>query len=129
MPEAGRCPCGSGDDYVTCCGPLHSGAEAAPTALALMRSRFTAFALGDADYLLKTWHHETRPKRLTLDDEIAWRRLQIVDTVAGGPDDSEGVVEFRAQYEHDGARQILHERSRFGRVQGRWVYVDGDIGS
>lgn len=93
-----------------------------------MRSRYSAFALGDADYLIASWHHGTRPDRLDLDDDVRWRRLQIVDTVAGGADDADGVVEFRAQYERDGRRHLLHERSRFVRVRGRWVYVDGDVG-
>ena len=91
-----------------------------------MRSRFTAFALGDADYLLATWHPETRPGRLHLDDDITWRRLQIVDTVAGGEGDADGVVEFRAQYVRDGRRHLMHERSRFIRSRGNWIYVDGD---
>ena len=111
--------------YAECCGPLHDG-QPADTALALMRSRFSAFAVGDADYLMASWHHETRPRRLTLEDSVSWRRLQIVDTDAGGEDDTTGVVEFRAQYERGGSRHILHERSRFARVSGRWVYVDGE---
>ncbi|ART71487.1 hypothetical protein BTO20_25680 [Mycobacterium dioxanotrophicus] len=120
------CPCGSGEEYGHCCGALHRGERTAATALALMRSRFSAFALGDADYLIATWHPETRPKRLDLDDGIVWRRLQIVDTDAGGTDDETGVVEFRAQYEHDGKRHILHERSRFDRDRrGAWRYIDG----
>lgn len=92
-----------------------------------MRSRFSAFALGHADYLLATWHRDTRPRRLELDDDIVWRRLQIVDTDAGGRDDDNGVVEFRAQYELRGTRGLLHERSRFLRSGGRWLYVDGDV--
>ncbi|MEE6168984.1 MULTISPECIES: YchJ family protein [unclassified Mycolicibacterium] len=120
------CPCGSGEEYGPCCGALHHGERTAATALALMRSRFSAFALKDADYLMATWHPETRPKRLELDDGIVWRRLQIVDTEAGGTDDETGVVEFRAQYEHDGKRHILHERSRFDRDRsGAWRYIDG----
>ena len=120
------CPCGSGEEYGHCCGALHRGERTAATALALMRSRFSAFALGDADYLIATWHPETRPKRLDLDDGIVWRRLQIVDTDAGCTDDETGVVEFRARYEHDGKRHILHERSRFDRDRrGAWRYIDG----
>lgn len=120
------CPCGSGEKYGRCCGALHRGERTAATALALMRSRFSAFALADADYLMATWHPKTRPKRLDLDDGIVWRRLQIVDTDAGGTDDDTGVVEFRAQYEHDGKRHILHERSRFDRDPGgAWRYIDG----
>lgn len=127
MPSERRCPCGSGSQYIACCGPLHDGRGTAETALALMRSRFSAFALGHADYLLTTWHRDTRPRRLELDDDIVWRRLQIVDTDAGGRDDDNGVVEFRAQYERHGKRGLLRERSRFTRSGGRWVYVDGDV--
>ncbi|MGV9797270.1 YchJ family protein [Mycobacterium sp. NPDC003449] len=128
MPSEQRCPCGSGEAYGSCCGPLHGGARIAPTALTLMRSRFSAFALGLGDYLLASWHPSTRPRRLTLDDTIVWRRLQIVDTEAGGPHDETGVVEFRAVYQRDGDRLILHERSRFVRDgDAVWHYLDGDV--
>src|SRR6478752_2346968 len=120
------CPCGSGRGYEVCCGPLHAGLPAS-TAEALMRSRFSAFALGLAEYLLASWHPSTRPASLELDDGTVWRRLQIVDTVAGGPDDAEGVVEFRASYRDTDGAGVLHERSRFTRVDGRWAYVDGDV--
>ena len=126
MPTAELCPCGSRDAYIACCGPLHTGERPAVTALALMRSRFSAFALGRSDYLLQTWHPRTRPKGLDLDDAITWRRLQIVDTVNGTADDTDGIVEFRAQYERDGSRHILHERSRFSRSGGKWRYVEAD---
>ena len=121
-----RCPCGSGNDYVHCCEPLHHGVPAT-TAEALMRSRFSAFALGDTDYLLTSWHPDTRPTRLDHDGATVWRRLQIVDTDAGGPEDDEGVVEFRATYVRDGQHGVLHERSRFDRFGGRWVYTDGEF--
>ncbi|MUL80980.1 MULTISPECIES: YchJ family metal-binding protein [unclassified Mycolicibacterium] len=127
MSSDNDCPCGTGLAYAECCGPLHSGARPAPTAVALMRSRFSAFAVGDIGYLLTSWHPDTRPADLTLEAAITWRRLQIVDTDAGGEDDTAGVVEFRAQYVHGGGRHILHERSRFERVEGQWRYLDGDI--
>lgn len=93
-----------------------------------MRSRYSAFALGLAPYLLRTWHPSTRPAELDLDDGMTWRALQIVDVVRGGADDAEGVVEFRASFrDPSGAAGRLHERSRFARVDGRWAYVDGDI--
>lgn len=98
-----------------------------PTAESLMRSRFEAFARGDVAHLLASWHPSTRPAQLDLDDDVQWRRLQIVDTVAGGPDDTEGVVEFRASYRTRDGAGVLHERSRFTRVDGRWVYVDGEL--
>ena len=95
------------------------------TAEELMRSRFDAFARGDAEHLRASWHPSTRPAQLDLDDDVEWRRLQIVDTVAGGPDDAEGVVEFRASYRGPEGAGLLHERSRFVRHEGRWVYLDG----
>jgi SEC-C motif-containing protein len=97
------------------------------TAEALMRSRFDAFARRDVDYLLASWHPSTRPASLELDDDIEWRRLQIVDSVAGGEHDAEGVVEFRASYRGPQGAGLLHERSRFVRHDGLWVYLDGDL--
>jgi SEC-C motif-containing protein len=90
-----------------------------------MRSRFSAFALGLPEYLLASWHPSTRPASLELDADVVWRRLQVVDTVAGGPDDPEGIVEFRASYRDAAGGGLLHERSRFVRVDGRWAYLDG----
>jgi SEC-C motif domain protein len=119
-----RCPCGHPLPYDDCCGPVHGGA-AAPTAEALMRSRYSAFATGDAEYLLHSWHPDTRPRALSLDPAQTWLRLEVLSTTDGGPLHREGMVEFRAHYRHSSHTGVLHERSRFGRVDGRWVYVDG----
>ncbi|WP_433798427.1 YchJ family protein [Actinomycetospora sp. CA-084318] len=117
-----RCPCGSSETFDACCGRyLGPDGSAPPTAEALMRSRYTAFVRHDVDHLLRTWHPDTRPATLELDPDTRWRGLEIVDRVAGGLFDTEGVVEFRAHH-RDG---VQHERSRFGRVDGRWVYRDG----
>lgn len=97
------------------------------TAEDLMRSRFAAFRDGDAAWLLASWHPSTRPANLELDEDVRWRGLQIVDTVAGTAADATGIVEFRATYIADGAHGVLHERSRFVREDGRWFYVDGDF--
>jgi SEC-C motif-containing protein len=126
------CPCLSGETYGDCCGRFHRGEATAPTAERLMRSRYSAFVVGDAAYLLATWHPHTRPRELELDPSMRWRRLDIVDTARGGMLDDEGVVEFRAFYRSEGVdasagRGVLHERSRFARVAGRWLYVDGDV--
>lgn len=122
-----RCPCGSGDSYGSCCEPLHSGAAPAASATALMRSRFTAFAVGDGPYLIETWHPSTRPDDLELDDRLRWTRLDIVEAVDGGPFDATGIVEFRAHYRGADTRGVLHERSQFVRDGGRWLYVSGDV--
>ncbi|WP_395243353.1 YchJ family protein [Agromyces sp. MMS24-K17] len=122
-----RCPCGSGDAFGACCGPLLDGA-AAPTAVQLMRSRYTAFAVGDAAYLLATWHPSTRPDDLDLDPGLEWRSLHVLAAERGGPFDADGTVEFVAAWrDADGVRGRLHEVSRFVRVDRRWAYVDGDV--
>ena len=93
-----------------------------------MRSRFTAFVRGDPAYLLATWHPSTRPRTLELDPDRRWVRLDIVDTLDGGPFAATGEVEFRAHYRDGSARGAQHERSRFVRLGGRWTYVDGVAG-
>ena len=125
MTQTERCPCGSGRTYDACCRPFHDGTAAAPTAEALMRSRFSAFALARPDYLRDTWHASTRPAAVTLDPRIRWTRLDIVDTVAGGPTDLTGVVEFRAHYRAGKQRGVQRERSTFVRLDGRWFYLSG----
>lgn len=125
--DAARCPCSSGDVFGGCCAPLLDGAVA-PTAERLMRSRYTAFALRDAEYLRATWHPSTRPAELDVDDDLRWRRLVIVDRVAGGPFDREGVVEFEAFWRQGDERGSLRERSRFVREDRRWLYLDGHVG-
>lgn len=89
-----------------------------------MRSRYSAYSVGNVDYLLGSWHPSTRPAALELDPDMVWRRLDIVDTVAGGPFDDTGIVEFAAHYRIDGERGVQRERSSFTREGGRWYYVD-----
>jgi SEC-C motif-containing protein len=116
------CPCGLGDPYDACCGRLHAGAPAR-TAESLMRSRYTAFAVGDAGYLLRTWHPSARPKSLTLDPATRWTRLAVLETEDGGLFDATGTVRFRAVYVRDGQRGVLAETSRFVRQDGLWTYL------
>jgi SEC-C motif-containing protein len=122
-----RCPCLSGLAYAECCGPLHRGERTAPTAEALMRSRYSAFAVGDAAYLVTTWHRSTRPADVDLDPDVRWRRLDVLATSAGGPFDTTGTVEFRATYRDADGPGALHEVSRFVREDGGWSYVDGSV--
>lgn len=125
-----RCPCHSGDPFGACCGRYLAGAGGAPapTAQALMRSRYTAFALGDVAHLLDTWHPSTRPGSLDLEPDRRWLHLSVESCSGGGPFDSDGTVCFAAVYRAPGGRGELHERSRFVRENGRWYYVDGDVG-
>jgi SEC-C motif-containing protein len=120
------CPCGSGERFDGCCAPLLGGAPA-PTAERLMRSRYTAFVVGDARYLGDTWHPGTRPGALDLDPRQRWTALEVLDVEDGGPDDVRGVVEFRARWRLGSGSGELHERSRFRRQGARWWYVDGIV--
>lgn len=122
-----QCPCRRGEVFESCCGPVLAGARPAATAEALMRSRFTAFAVGDVEYLQRSWHPRTRPRQLELDPGQRWLFLEIVRTEHGGPFDTTGTVEFIAHYRANGSRGSLHEVSRFARVDGAWVYLDGVI--
>ncbi|TKK83741.1 hypothetical protein FDA94_32680 [Herbidospora galbida] len=122
MVETG-CPCGSGKGYRECCGRFHAGAAAAPTAEALMRSRFSAYAKGDTAYLLTTWHSTTRPPRLDLDRKTRWTTLEILETTGGSAIHTEGTVRFRAHYAERGRAGVLEEHSSFSRENGLWVYV------
>ncbi len=88
-----------------------------------MRSRFSAFAVPDAAYLLESWHPSTRPRSIDLPAGLRWERLEILSTSGGTPFHTEGTVEFRAR--HSGGE--LHEVSRFVRHEGAWVYLDGDV--
>ena len=126
MDDSARCPCLSGETYGACCGPLHAHAVPAPTAERLMRSRYSAFAVGDAAWLLETWHPSTRPAELELDPDVRWFRLDVLRTEGGGPLDDRGTVEFAAHHRVDGRAEVQREVSRFVRDRARrWLYVDG----
>ncbi|MBB2990134.1 SEC-C motif-containing protein [Mycolicibacterium iranicum] len=116
------CPCGSGTAFGACCLPLHLGERHAASAEQLMRSRYSAYVVGDSAYVWRTWHPRTRPAEVN-DLEVTWRRLEILDRVAGQAGDDVGEVEFRAHHRVG----VLHERSRFEMRAGRWFYVDGDL--
>ena len=128
MADAGRpCLCSSGRSFATCCGPYLQADKLPQTAEQLMRSRYSAFVVGDSDYLRQTWHETTRPEQLQVEQGVHWLGLQILACQAGGPEDVEGWVEFMAQFKVHGRLQCLHERSRFRRKEGRWYYLDGQI--
>ena len=125
------CPCGSGETYAKCCGPFHSTVSDgsadgphAPTPEALMRSRYSAYALGLIDYLLATWHPSTAPGELEL-SPVKWLGLEVLHAQSAG---DAGVVEFVARLrDGSGRAQRMHETSRFVREGGRWFYIDGNM--
>ena len=122
------CPCGSGDTIAACCGPIVDGVTRAPTAEALMRSRFTAFALGQHEYIRRTHASEMRTDTdVSSDGGVEWTHLDVLEWAEGGIKDETGTVTFVAHYRHDGVPGIHRERSRFRRNNGNWVYVDGDV--
>lgn len=110
------CPCG-GAAYDACCGPLLRRERQAETPEQLMRSRYTAHALGDPEHLWRTWHPRTRPAQVDLDPGTTWRGLEVLR--AGDEE-----VEFVAAYDDAQGGGRLHERSRFARRAGRWFYVE-----
>jgi SEC-C motif-containing protein len=119
-PLRAECPCGSATPYDACCGRLHRGEAQAATPEELMRSRYSAFVMGEVDHLFRTWHPRTRPDDVSVDLRVTWTGLEVLRS---GEDGDHGVVEFRAH--HDGG--VMHEVSRFERRAGRWFYVDGDV--
>ncbi len=124
-----NCPCGSGVVDVACCAIFHDGVPA-PTALALMRSRYTAFVRGAIDYLIDTHDASTRAgvDRASIAQwsrDTEWKGLEIVTTERGGEDDDDGIVEFIARGVTNGKPFAQRERSRFRRTDGLWYYVDG----
>ncbi len=125
------CVCGSGREFEACCGPLLAG-EPAPTAEALMRSRYTAFVMGNLDHIDRSHAPEVRDQfdRLQAErivDEAQWLGLSVRRVVEGGPDDQTGQVEFVARYKQRGQLYDQHELATFRREEGVWLYQSGQL--
>ena len=131
MAAQQSCPCASGLAFMACCGRYINQSESAPTAEALMRSRYTAYVRCDETYLVQTWHASTRPTQLELDDvsagDMHWLSLGIVSVKSGQVEDKKGRVEFVAHYRLNSRLEMLHETSRFLKEDGQWYYLDGEI--
>lgn len=117
------CPCGSGDLYSNCCLPYHKNVILPPTPEALMRSRYTAYALHLVDYLIETTYPTKRKLYNKVDignwaKKNNWLRLEICET-------KDDVVTFKAYYEHALQLQIHHERSVFKKDGNKWFYFSG----
>ncbi len=127
-----QCPCGSGLEFADCCDPFIKGDRYPETAEKLMRSRYSAYATVNMEYLHDSLHpdhradHDVNAARKWATDSD-WLGLEILATDKGGENDKTGTVEFRANYREKGIIRQLHEISRFERVEGHWTYVDGDL--
>ena len=126
------CPCGSGRPYEECCETYIEGRETAPTAEALMRSRYAAHTLGKYDYLNETVHPSIRDEADHEDmkkwsEAVEWEGLEIFSTKDGAETDETGEVSFEARYSVNGMPQSLREDAFFRREDGRWYYVDGNV--
>ena len=122
------CPCGSDMPYAQCCEPYHQTSKKAWSAEVLMRSRYSAYVMGNEKYLLESWHQSTRPASLELKSEsdTKWIGLKLLQTQKGLVSDSEGTVEFVARYKINGKAHKLHEVSRFVKEADCWYYVSGE---
>lgn len=123
------CPCGSGNTYNTCCEIAHLNIKKVKTAEALMRSRYSAFVMANADYLMASHHVSTRPIKekkaiAKWAASIDWIKLNIINTAKGLEADTEGFVEFKAIFQEDGELQMIHEHSRFVKENECWFYID-----
>jgi SEC-C motif-containing protein len=132
LPASAACPCTSGRSFGDCCAPFLAGTAHPATAEALMRSRYTAYAVNQIDYISATDHPSRqgefdRESATTWATKSQWTGLEIKELVGGGAGDEQGIVEFIAKFSLGGKAQQHRERSTFSRVDGRWYYVDGGI--
>jgi len=131
MNERDLCPCGSLKPYEICCEPYHKKGNA-PTAVALMRSRYSAFVFSLVDYLYETTHPNNRAKHLKEEiaftcKGLAWMGLEVLETWQGEEKDTVGKITFRASFIQNGAQGVHEEQSRFKRYGKAWMYVDGEV--
>jgi len=116
--------------YDLCCGALHAGKRKAQSAEELMRSRYSAFATANVDYILRTYAPENRPNSERAEiknwaSSVKWLGLQVVSTQKGQPGDAEGRVKFKALFSEAGQIREMQEDSYFRFEKGEWFYVDG----
>lgn len=126
------CPCGSSESYSQCCEPVITGKRPAGTAEQLMRSRYSAYAKAEVDYIYETTHPDHRKgydhkgtKEWAENSE--WESLEIVEVKKGDTGDDTGEVEFIATYREKGVRKVHHELAQFKKEEGAWLFTDGNM--
>jgi SEC-C motif-containing protein len=127
-----NCPCGSGIDYNECCKPLIHDDKPAPTAEALLRSRYTAYTEADVDYIINTTHPDYRAQidpNSTRDwaENSQWHQLEILNSMAGTVEDEAGEIEFIATYTQEGVSNKHHEKAQFRKTDGKWFFWDAQM--
>ncbi len=126
------CPCGSEAQFEDCCNQYISGEKNAETAEQLMRSRYSAYVNVEVDYLFETLHPDNRGDHDAKNakdwaESSEWIDLEIVNTKDGGPEDTEGIVEFCAHYrQKNGSRLKHHEVATFKKLDDKWYFEDGE---
>jgi SEC-C motif-containing protein len=113
------CPCQSGKSLTFCCLPIIEGKQHAKTALELMRSRYSAFALDKRQYLIDSWHTDYKPKLMEIDPSIKWVKLEIIES-------NSTMVHFRAYSLINDQLSLLEEKSHFERIHNQWFYTTGE---
>lgn len=126
------CTCGSGRDFEECCQPIIKGKRKARTAVELMKARYVAYTSGDIDFIISSHDPETRENvsREATEEwshSAQWLGIEIRNTTAGGPDDTEGMVEFVAHFKLKGSLINHHEKSYFKKINDTWYFVDGQV--
>ncbi len=126
-----NCPCGSGLAYSECCEPIIKGERGAERPEQVMRARYSAYAKSEIDYLMASIHpdkkedHDLESTRRWAEN-AEWHKLEIIKTEAGGPEDNEGDVEFRASFTYKGKKEIHHELAHFKKEETTWYYLEGE---
>ncbi|PLX82431.1 MAG: hypothetical protein C0616_02125 [Desulfuromonas sp.] len=127
-----NCPCGSGNEYATCCEPIIKGRKSAETAEQMMRARYSAHVKVEIDFLYESTHPDHREgydhkATQTWAENSEWYGLEIIETNQGGPKDKEGEVVFTARFRDKEGRRTHHERGRFTRYKGNWRFTEGEM--
>lgn len=122
------CYCGSDKEYADCCEIAHNDISAVKTAEQLMRSRYTAFVMGNGNYLMRSHHSSTRPSKdknniVNWAKSVNWIRLEVMERSKGGAKDSEGTVTFNAYFFENGKVEVIHEKSAFVKEKEHWMYL------
>lgn len=127
IPNSKKCPCGKNKTYLSCCALGHQNHSVLSTAEDLMRSRYSAFVKGNGEYLNSTHHIETRneSEKTTIEKwakSVKWIKLEVLNSTLGSENDKEGTVEFKAHFKQGLFSKVIHENSRFIKVDQLWFY-------